>query len=258
MKLTGAHLFGARVTGEINVPCGRCPTCAAGLGKHCAERSVLGISGRNGAFAEYLTLPVENLHIIPEGLTDEEAAFTELVAAACEIPERIKIRRGDKVLVLGDGRLAAMVTQVLAQRTAHLAVLGINRRKLSVMRKLGFKAYAMNRAKEFMRAQDFVVDCTGSPSGLPLAAKLARPRGTIVLKSTYHGNLDWNPAPLAVDEITVVGSRCGPFERALELLRKGKVKVLPFVSAAYALEHWERAFRTARRADTFKVLIRMP
>ena len=252
------RLVGARVVGEINVPCGTCPACAAGLGKHCASRSVLGISGRSGAFAEYLTLPVENLHVVPAGLSDEEAAFTELLAAACEICERNVIRASDRVLVLGDGRLAAMVAQVLSTKTAHLAVLGVNRRKLAALRNLGIATFVPGRARTLPRAHDFVIECTGSPAGLPLAARLVRPRGTIVLKSTYHEKLEWNPSPLVVDEITVMGSRCGPFERALRLLRKGRVKVSPFLSAVYALERWETAFREARRRDTFKVLIRMP
>ena len=251
------RLIGKRVVGEINVPCGRCATCKAGLGKHCASRGVLGISGRNGAFAEYLALPAGNLHVVPASLSDEEAAFTELVAAACEIPEQVEIRREDRVLVLGDGRLAAMVAQVLSPRTDRLAVLGRNRRKLAVLRGLGIRTHGPCTAKTLLRSQDIVIECTGSPLGLPLAARLARPRGRVVLKSTFHGSFEWNPAPLVVDEITVVGSRCGPFEPALSLLEKGTVRVLPFLSAVYPLERWEAAFRTARRAGAFKVLMRM-
>jgi threonine dehydrogenase-like Zn-dependent dehydrogenase len=254
----GAKRFiGKRVVGEINVPCGRCATCKAGLGKHCASRAVLGISGRNGAFAEYLALPVENLHVVPAGLSDEEAAFAELVAAACEIPERIEIRRKDRVLVLGDGRLAAMAAQVLSPRTAFLAVLGRNDRKLSALRTLGIRTHGPRAAKTLLRSQDLVIECTGSPLGLPLAASLAKPRGRVVLKSTFHGGFQWNPAPLVVNEITVIGSRCGPFEPALSLLAKGAVRVLPFLSGVYPLERWEAAFRAARRAGAFKVLIRM-
>jgi len=250
-------LVGRRVVGEINVPCGVCSACGAGLGKHCARRGVLGISKRNGAFAEYLSLPVGNLHVVPDGIRDEEAAFTELVAAACEISERFVIRRTDTVLILGDGRLAAMVAQVLAARSAHVAVLGLNPRKLAALRKAGIRTHDRRRTAALPHTRDFVIECTGSPAGLPLAAKLVRPRGTIILKSTYHGNLEWNPTPIAVDEITVAGSRCGPFEPALELMRRGRIKVLPFLSAVYPLERWETAFRRARRADAFKVLIRM-
>jgi alcohol dehydrogenase len=249
---------GRRVVGEINVPCGACPTCESGLGKHCPRRSVLGIAGRNGAFAEYLVLPERNLHVVPRALGDEEAVFTELVAAACDIPARVRIGRGQRALVLGDGRLAAMVAQVLATKTDHLAVLGLNRRKLAAIRALGIVAHHVDRNGAFRRRQDLVVDCTGSPSGLALAAELVRPRGRIVLKSTYEGTLDWNPAPIVVDEITVSGSRCGPFRTALRLLERRAVKVLPFLTAVYPLERWEAAFRRARRPDAFKVLISMP
>ncbi len=251
------RLVGKRVVGEINVPCGRCATCRAGLGKHCASRGVLGISGRNGAFAEHLALPVENLHVVPAGLSDKEAAFTELVAAACEIPERMEIRRNERILVLGDGRLAAMVAQVLVPRTNDLAVLGRSSRKLSILRGLGIRTHGPRAPKSLLHSQDLVIECTGSPRGLPLAAKLVKPRGRIVLKSTFHGNLEWNPAPLVVDEITVVGSRCGPFAPALSLLAGGTVRVLPFLSAVYPLERWETAFRAARRPGSFKVLMRM-
>lgn len=251
------RLVGKRVVGEINVPCGACATCKAGLGRHCDAREVLGIGGRNGAFAEYLALPAKNLHLVPAALSDEEAAFTELVAAACEIPEQIEIRRKDRALVLGDGRLAAMVAQALSPRTTLLSVLGRNSRKLSVLRKLGIRTHGPRAAKTLLRSQDLVIECTGSPLGLPLAARLVKPRGTIVLKSTFHENLEWNPAPIVVDEVTIVGSRCGPFEPALSLLEKGTVKVLPFLSAVHPLERWETAFRAARRADAFKVLLRM-
>jgi threonine dehydrogenase-like Zn-dependent dehydrogenase len=252
-----ARLVGTRVVGEINVPCGRCAMCRAGLGKHCAARTVLGISGRNGAFAEYLSLPLENLHPVPAGLSDEEAAFAELVAAACEFPERVAFRRADRVLVLGDGRLAAMVAQALAPRSPRLAVLGRNAAKLSVLRRLGLRTLGPRVPKTLARSQDIVIECTGSPGGLPLAARLVKPRGTIVLKSTFHGAVEWNPAPLVVDEITVVGSRCGPFETALSLLARGTVRALPFLSAVYPIERWEAAFREARRPGAFKVLMRM-
>jgi alcohol dehydrogenase len=251
------RLVGKRVVGEINLPCGKCATCRAGLGKHCASRGVLGISGRNGAFAEYLALPVENLHAVPASLSDEEAAFTELVAAACEIPEQMEIHRNDRTLVLGDGRLAAMVAQVLSPRTTRLAVLGRSAGKLAILRKLGVRTYGPGAEKKLLRSQDIVVECTGSPLGLPLAAKLVKPRGRIVLKSTFHENFEWNPAPLVVDEITVVGSRCGPFEPALSLLAHGTVEVLPFLSGVYPLDRWETAFRAARRPGAFKVLMRM-
>jgi threonine dehydrogenase-like Zn-dependent dehydrogenase len=251
-------LIGRRVVGEINVPCGRCELCRAGLGKHCASRSVLGIARRNGAFAELLALPEKNLHVVPSRLSDEEAVFTELVAAACEIPERISIGARDTVIVLGDGRLGAMAAQVVSLRSKHVAVLGMNRRKLSVLRRLGIKTHGPRDRTRLLRSADFVIECTGSPRGLPLAARLVRPQGAIVLKSTFQGALDWNPAPLVVDEIIVAGSRCGPFATALGLLARKKVKVLPFLTAIYPFERWGEAFRRAQRRDSFKVLLRMP
>lgn len=250
-------LVGKRVVGEINLPCGTCSTCRSGLSKHCPARGVLGIQARDGAFAQYLALPRENLHVVPPRLSDEEAAFTELVAAACEIPTRVSIRRDDSIVVLGDGRLAAMVAQVVSLRTEKVVVLGIDHSKLSRIGILGIETHDAKRAKGLRRKQDIVIDCTGSPQGLPFAAELVKPRGTIVVKSTYEGNLEWNPAPLVVDEITVMGSRCGPFGTALKLLSQGKVEVLPFLSAVYPLSRWEEAFRRARSADAFKVLIRM-
>jgi len=250
-------LVGKRVVGEINAPCGRCRECTSGLGKHCASRTVLGLSRRGGAFAEYLALPEGNLHVVPRRLSDEEAAFTELVAAACEIPERIDIGARDAVIVLGDGRLAAMTAQVVSLRSRNVAVLGRSPAKLAALRKLGLKTYGAGAARRLERSADFVIECTGSPRGLPLAARLARPQGAIVLKSTFHGALDWNPSPLVVNEIIVAGSRCGPFKTALSLLASGSVRVLPFLTEVYPFERWREAFRRARGRDSFKVLIRI-
>ena len=257
LSASTARLVGTRVVGEINVSCGECATCRAGLAKHCPRRSTLGIAGRNGSFAEYLVLPEENLHAVPRDMSDEVAAFTELVAAACEIPERVAIRRRHRVLILGDGRLAAMAAQVVATKTDHVTVLGTNARKLALLRTLGIEARKATEAGAHLRGQDVVIDCTGSPEGLPFAAELVRPQGTIVLKSTYHGELEWNPAPVVVDEITIVGSRCGPFDKALRLLNGGAVKVFPFLTAVYSFDQWETAFRRAQRPDAFKVLLRM-
>lgn len=254
---SAGKLAGARVVGEINVPCGVCALCRRGLGKHCPRRSVLGIDGRNGAFADYLTLPVKNLHVVPASLSDEEAVFTELVAAACEIPARIEFGRGAGVYVLGDGRLAAMVAQVIRLETKHVTLLGIDPAKLERIATIGIETRDARRGARKLDRRDFVIDCTGSPEGLPLAAELVKPRGTIVLKSTYQGTLEWNPAPIAVNEITVTGSRCGPFDTALDLLARRKIEVLPFLSASYPFGSWEGALRRARASDAFKVVIRM-
>lgn len=252
------ELVGRRVVGEINIPCGRCSTCRRGLGKHCAKRGVMGIEGKDGAFAEYCTLPVKNLHIVPAAVPDEAAVFTELLAAACEIPTRVTIHRGETVAVLGDGRLAAMAAQVLALRTGRVDVFGLNKQKLAMIRRPGVSTHHVRRLKEYRRSFDTVVECTGSPDGLPLATELTKPQGTIVLKSTYHGSLQWNPASIVVDEITLKGSRCGPFDTALRLLALEEVTVLPFLTAVYPLEEWRRAFERAREPASFKVAVRMP
>jgi alcohol dehydrogenase len=250
-------LIGTRVVGEINVPCGVCATCKRGDVKHCPDRSVLGIHKRHGAFAEFVTLPVNNLHSVPPGVSDREAAFCELVAAACEVPERFPITRKTRVAVLGDGRLAALISQVVAAETKHVVVLGRNAKKLSVIGKLGIETADITKNNVPGRAFDMVIECTGSPGGLPTAAVLVRPRGTIVLKSTYHRRLSWNPSPIAVDEITVAGSRCGPFKTALAMLQAGTVRVLPFLTAVYHFDDWRKALRRAGRTDSFKVLLKI-
>jgi threonine dehydrogenase-like Zn-dependent dehydrogenase len=250
-------LIGKRVVGEINVPCGVCATCKMGDGKHCPQRSVLGIQKRNGAFAEFLSLPVKNLHPVPADISDEEAVFTELVAAACEVPERFPVKRNTRIAVLGDGRLAAVASQVAAAGTKHVVVMGLSARKLSVIEKLGIETVDISRQNVRERDFDMVLECTGSPAGLPLAERLVRPRGIIVLKSTYHGRLRWNPSPIAVNEITVAGSRCGPFETALSMLKKRTVRVLPFLTAVYPFDDWRKALRRAGRRDSFKVLLKI-
>jgi threonine dehydrogenase-like Zn-dependent dehydrogenase len=250
------ELIGKRVTGEIFVPCRKCATCRSGNEKHCPKRTVIGIEGRDGAFAEFLTLPNDNLHLIPDGMSDEEAVFTELVAAACEIPVRVKFEKDSRVVVLGDGRLAAMAAQVVSLESDNVLVLGLNKKKLEVIKSIGIETDETTRRSELAGTFDIAVDCTGKPTGLPLAAELLRAQGTIVLKSTYHGSLAWNPAPIVVNELVLVGSRCGPFERAIELIATGKVQVKPFLTAVYELGDWENALRRARRSGSFKVALK--
>ena len=254
---TPRSLTGRRITGEINISCGKCPMCRRGLGKHCRERTVLGIAGRDGAFAEYITLPMSNLHVVPDSVNDEEAAFTELLAAACEIPERVYISQSCRVAILGDGRLAAMVAQVLKLKTKELTVLGVEPEKMRVIAGLGIDTAHAATIPTMKGTFDVVVECTGSRMGLPDAADLVRPHGTIVLKSTFHAPLKWNPSRIAVDEITVVGSRCGPFETARDLLEQKKVVAAPFITAIYPFEKWETALRRARRKNSFKILLDM-
>ena len=249
------RLLGRRVTGEINVPCGTCALCRAGLGKPCPRWTVLGIDGRSGAFAEYLALPAGNLHLVPDPVSDGEAVFTELLAAACEIPERVRIGHADRVAVIGDGRLAAMVVQVLALRTDRLILFGIDPAKMGAIAALGFETRPAAEMSSRAGSFDIAVECSGSPKGLPAAVSLVRPRGTVVLKSTFAGPARWNPSAVAVDEITITGSRCGPFDTALGLLERRRVEVLPFLTAVYPFERWETALRRTRRRGSFKVAI---
>lgn len=251
-----AELIDKRVTGEIFVPCRKCKACRSGNEKHCPKRTVIGIDGRDGAFAEFLALPNDNLHVIPDGVSDEQAVFIELVAAACEIPIRVPFERKSRIVVLGDGRLAAMAAQVAALESDDVLVLGINKEKLETFESIDIKTAEITRKSGLLGAFDIAVDCTGKPNGLPLAAELVRPQGTIVLKSTYNAALGWNPAPIVVNELVLVGSRCGPFETAIELLSSGKVKTKPFLTAVYELGDWENALRRARRSESFKVALR--
>jgi threonine dehydrogenase-like Zn-dependent dehydrogenase len=249
-----AAWVGKRVVGEINVACGRCPECAQGRRPHCEARTVVGIRGRNGALAEYVMVPVANLHEVPRGLADDVAVFTEPVAAALEVQEQVPIGRGTGVVVVGDGKLGQLLARTLALTGCDLRVVGRNPHKLALLRNRGIAAGAATAARE--RRADVVVECTGDPEGLELARRAVRPRGTIVLKSTYHGATAVDLSAVVVDEITLVGSRCGPFPKALDLLASGRLAVSDLVSATYPLTEAEEAFAAAGRPGMLKVLIR--
>ena len=246
---------GQRVVGEINAACGSCALCRDSLGRHCPTRSVLGILGRDGAFAEYLTLPLANLHPVPDAVADEQAVFVEPLAAALEILEQVAIRPTDRVLVLGDGKLGQLVGRVLASAGADVSVVGRHADKLALLAAAGVPTLAAPPAER----ADVVVDCTGRVGGFVDAMRLVRPRGTLVLKSTVATHPDEPPlslAPIVIDEITVVGSRCGPFEPALRALADGRVDVRPLVSATYGLDEGVEAFARAAEPGTLKVLLR--
>ena len=246
--------LGKRVVGEINCYCGECPLCRRGLFTHCPERTTLGIWGRDGAFAEYLTLPLANLHPVPEGIPDEDAVFVEPLAAALEILEQIQVEPTDRVILLGDGKLGLLVAQVLALQGCDLLVVGHHAHKLEILNRLGIATHLGEVSLK--RSFDIVVDCTGNPEGFAQALALLRPRGTLVLKSTYHGETEVDLSQLVIDEITLVGSRCGPFVPALELLRRGLVDVASLVSATLALDEGVRAFQLAEKREMLKVLLR--
>jgi threonine dehydrogenase-like Zn-dependent dehydrogenase len=246
---------GQRVVGEINAACGACEACRAGRERHCPMRTVLGILNRDGAFAEYLTLPLDNLHAVPDTVPDEQAVFVEPVAAALEILEQLAIRPTDRVLVLGDGKLGQLVARALASSGCNLTVVGHHPAKLAPLEVLG----VATRLDAPTERADVVVDCTGRAAGFAQAMQLVRPRGTLVLKSTVAtqpGDPPLNLAPLVIDEITVVGSRCGPFAPALRALAEGRISVAPLVSATYPLADGVAAFARAAQPDSLKVLLR--
>jgi alcohol dehydrogenase len=246
-------LVGQRVVGEINCYCGECPTCRAGAPTHCPNRTTLGIGGRDGAFADYLTLPVANLHPVPEAVSDKAAVFVEPLAAALEILEQVQIKPTDRVVVLGDGKLGLLVAQVLGLTGCDLVVGGRHEEKLAILQRRGIDARLADELPT--EKADVAVDCTGHPSGFAAARGLVKSRGTLVLKSTFHGGVEVNLSMLVVDEITLVGSRCGPFAPALRLLERGLVDVESLVSATYPLGKGLAAFEEAQKKGALKVLL---
>lgn len=255
-------LAGERVVGEINCPCGSCATCQAGMRNHCPHRTVLGILGRDGAFADYVSLPAENLHRVPDGVSDEAAVFTEPLAAAYRIAEQVPIEPGLSVVVLGDGRLGNLCAQVLHAGGASVLAVGKHDAKL---RLLAGRGVAVARVEEvtadldagrFPRA-DVVVEATGSPTGLPLALRIVRPRGTVVLKTTVAGAHDLPLASVVIDEVSLVGSRCGPFAPALRALAKERIDVRPLISAERSFDDAVAALAEAGRPGVMKVQLVM-
>jgi len=248
------ELIGKRVVGEINLACGNCEWCARGLRRHCPRRTVLGIVKHPGAFREFLTLPERNLRIVPARLKTEEAVFTEPLAAACEILDQIRLPRGARVAVLGDGKLGLLIAQALHATGARVTQYGRHRNKLRISAAAGVETNLASRLPS--KAYAFVVDATGSPEGLQNAVRMTQPRGTVILKSTVHGLVPLDTAPVIVDEITLVGSRCGRFEPALKLLRTGAVNVRDMISDEFPLGDAPRAFARAAEKGVLKVLLR--
>ncbi len=246
-------LLGRRVVGEINLACGKCSWCRRRLGRHCPERKVLGILGQPGAFAEYFVLPERNLHTVPDSISTESAVFVEPLAAACEILDQVRIPCAAPVAVLGDGKLGLLIAQVLQLHGADVHLYGHHQERMLIAREAGIRTSwppARPRA-----VYDWVVEATGSPHGLSLASRLARPRSTIVLKSTTHGPVPFDAASVIVNEITLVGSRCGLFKPALRLLHDEKIRVSGMISARMPLSEARRAFDLAASRVALKVLL---
>lgn len=246
---------GKRVVGEINTWDGTCPACRRGDHTHCENRSSIGIYKRDGVFAEYCTLPEINLYEVPPDVSDDQAVFVEPLAAACEITENIHIRPSQHVGVIGDGKLGLLCAQVLALTGCDLLVIGRHTRKMAILEKRGIQT--TTEPETLKRDFDLIVECTGNPSGLELAGRLIRPRGTLVLKSTFHGQQEIAMSSYVVDETTIIGSRCGPFEPALRLLEMGLVDVESLIEARYPLRQGLEAVTHAARSGTLKVLIRI-
>ena len=251
---TGGPFDQRRVVGEINCSCWNCQTCRAGRPTHCPHRTTLGISGHDGAFADVVSVPQRNLHVVPDSVSTDAAVFAEPLAAAFQIPAQITVSPGDRVIVLGDGRLGNLCAQVLAEVTRHLLVVGKHPEKLALLHTFGLATCLLEDAPFDDRA-DIVVDCTGSASGLPTALKLVRPRGTIVLKTTLAGSQEVALAPVVIDEVTVIGSRCGPFGRALAALESGSITVLPLISDRFDLSQGVEALERAATPGVLKVLL---
>lgn len=249
--------LGKRVVGEINIGCGGCDLCRRGLGKHCRRRAALGISGHDGVFAEYVALPVANLHAVPDSVPDEAAVFTEPLAAALEICEQLHITPSQRIVVIGDGRLGLLVAMALNRTGAQVTLLGRTPAKLAIAQSAGVATALTGETGPFLDAPaDIVVEVTGSPQGFTLARQLVRPMGTIVLKSTYAGDLEhFDASALVVDEITLVGSRCGPFAPALRLLEHGAIDPRPLIHARYPLAQGVEALEHAAAKGVLKVLI---
>ncbi|MFN2183104.1 MAG: MDR/zinc-dependent alcohol dehydrogenase-like family protein [Anaerolineae bacterium] len=246
--------IGRRVVGEISASCRECPTCRAGRYTHCPTRTTLGILNRDGVLADSFCLPACNLHLLPEDLPDEAAVFTEPLAAACQVLEQVHLRPTDRVLVLGDGKLGLLVAQVVALTGCDLTAIGRHPEKLAILSARGIATQLDGDRVE--GNADVVIECTGQAEGFRRARGLLRPRGTLVLKSTYHGLVEADLSRLVVDEIQVTGSRCGPFAPAIRLLAQGLVDVLPLVEAEYPLDEAVTAMDHAGRRGALKILVR--
>jgi threonine dehydrogenase-like Zn-dependent dehydrogenase len=243
-----------RVVGEINVDCNQCEQCLNGRPTHCENRTVLGIVNRNGTFAEYTTLPLVNLHRVPASVPDEMAVFTEPLAAALEIQQQIQIKPNDRVLLVGAGRLGQLIAQTLALTGCDLGVVARHAHQQSLLKAREIRVIAEEKIKPWR--WDVVVEATGSPGGFSLARQAVRPRGTLILKSTYKGNLNVNFSSIVVDEINIIGSRCGPFEPALRLMESGRVDPTVLIADEFRLDEALKAFECAGETGVLKVLVK--
>ena len=257
VQAANPRLIGKRVVGEINLPCRRCSYCKRGLGRHCPRRTVLGIAGHPGAFAEYLTLPEENLRLLPGSIPDEQAVFAEPIAAACEILEQVRFEKAASIAVLGDGKLGLLIAQVLALHGLRVNLYGRNPLKLNIVKPLHIRTHFVSRENPCLPKAEYryVVDATGSALGFSAALQMLQPRGTLLMKSTVTDPLVLDTAPLIVNEITLIGSRCGRFEPALKLLRSGQLILGPMIDRKEKLSNAAHAFVRAQAPGVLKLLL---
>jgi threonine dehydrogenase-like Zn-dependent dehydrogenase len=257
----GSSLVGRRVVGEINAGCGKCHFCLSGDPRHCAERSVLGIKDRDGAFAEFLSLPVCNLIEVPDSVSDEAAVFVEPLAAAFNILEHLSVGPSSNVVVVGDGKLAQLIVLVMSQTGCTLTVIGRHKEKLDLAGAFGAQGLLMDNAAlgaELRQRFDVAIEASGSPSGLASALRLVKPRGTVVLKSTHHSVTPLDTSDVVVNELTIIGSRCGRFQPAIDLLSKGRADLSPLISGRFPLEEGLRAFQQQAETPTsMKVILQI-
>jgi threonine dehydrogenase-like Zn-dependent dehydrogenase len=249
-----AAWVGQRVVGEINVVCNRCEQCLNGRPTHCENRTVLGIVNRDGTFAEFTTLPISNLHRVPDSVPDEMAVFTEPLAAALEIQDQINLKPTDRVLLIGAGRLGQLIAQTLALTGCDLRVVARHPHQQNLLKARGIRTVSEEEIQPWR--WDVVVEATGSPSGFSLARKAIRPRGTLVMKSTYKGEMSVNFSSIVVDEINLIGSRCGPFEPALRLMESRQVDPTVLITDEFKLENALKAFERAAKTGVLKVLVK--
>ena len=249
-------MIGKRVVGEINAGCGKCTLCLGGDPRHCPTRTVLGIVGRDGAHAEYLRLPVDNLLPVPSKIVDEHAVFTEPLSAACGILERVSLQRSDRVAVIGDGKLGLLCAQVVALTGAPTLLVGKHATKLRIAERRGIETSNPKQAAKQKREFDVVVEASGAALGFALALDLLRPKGKLVLKSTFNATTEIDAARIVVDEISIIGSRCGRFKSAIDLLSKHAIDVESLISEEYSLSRGVHAMRRAGTRGVLKVVLR--
>lgn len=251
----GSRLVGKRVVGDINIGCGKCAYCLSNRKEHCPTRTVLGILGKDGVFAEYITLPESNLHVLPDSITDEQAVFIEPLAAAIRIVQQVQLDPEKNIAVLGDGKLGLLIAKVLsAMGLYRFTIFGHHEDKLALINDPRIEKITRMDAR-YSHTFDYVIEATGTHAGFSQAVELLKPEGYLILKSTAAGSASMNMAPLVINELNVIGSRCGPFKPAIMLLESGRLDLSGFISGTYPLSGWEQAFQHAQDKKSIKVII---